>query len=52
MNTLTKSAPVAAVIGLAGCGPPSLVPGPTLPWWLVFVIIGGFVLYAYLRRGK
>jgi hypothetical protein len=52
MSTGMKLAPVAAVISLAGCEPPSIVPGPTLPWWLVFVIIGGFVLYAYLRRGK
>jgi hypothetical protein len=37
---------------VAGCEPPSIVPGPTLPWWLVFAIIGGFVLYAYIRRGK
>jgi hypothetical protein len=52
MGMSMKPAPVVAVISLAGCGPPSIVPGPTLPWWVVFVIIGGFVLYAYLRGGK
>ncbi|MCL1693979.1 MAG: hypothetical protein M3096_09860 [Actinomycetia bacterium] len=52
MNTWTKSAPAVAAIGLGGCGPPSVVPGPTLSWWLVFVIIGGFVLYAYLHKGR
>ena len=52
MSMLTKPSPVVAAISLAGCGPPSVVPGLTLPWWLVFVIIGGFVLYAYLRKGK
>jgi hypothetical protein len=47
-----KLAPVVGGIGLAGCWPPSLAPGPTLPCWLVLVILGGFILYAYLRRGK
>ena len=52
MSMLMKPAPLVAVLSLAGCGPPSVIPGPTIPWWLVFVIIGGFVLYVYLRRGK
>jgi len=38
---------------VAGCTPPEgALPGPTLPWWLVFVILGGFFLYAYLRSRK
>jgi hypothetical protein len=49
---LRKPASVVAVLSLAGCRSPSVVPGPTVPWWLVFAIIGGFVLYAYLRGGK
>jgi len=52
MSTSMKPAPVVAVISLAGCGASSSVPGLTLPWWLVFVIFGGFILYAYFRRGK
>ncbi len=38
---------------IAGCTPPEgFLPGPTLPWWLVFVVFGGFLLYAYLRSRK
>jgi hypothetical protein len=44
--------PVVAGVGIAGCGPSSIVPGPTLSWWLVFSIIGGFILYTYLQQRK
>jgi hypothetical protein len=50
VRRLARAATAALV---AGCTPPQgFLPGPTLPWWLVFVIIGGFVLYVYLRRGR
>ncbi len=46
---LRAPASVVAVLSLAGCGPPSVLPGPTFRWWLIFIIMDGFVLYAYLQ---
>ena len=52
-RTVKRLVLAATAMLVAGCTPPEgFLPGPTLPWWLVFVVFGGFLLYAYLRSRK
>ena len=32
--------------------PQNALPGPTLPWWLVIAIMGGVIIYAFIRSRK